>query len=132
MTTRSKNNPIAGTEGKVKIVGIGIVIVQLIDILLHAATHQLELLRVSSNLVILLWLAITASGRLNTQFRLSALVSIAAYLVLNLVFMGLFGVTNPEQGGAFRVSLFVLIIITVVLSGLFTLLRDKSVPTEKN
>ncbi len=40
------------TNAALKITGIVIALVQLVDILLHAATNQLEPLRVSSNLVI--------------------------------------------------------------------------------
>jgi hypothetical protein len=105
---------------------IAIVIVQLIDIVLHAATHQLELLRVSSNLVILLWAAITVSGWLRPNLRLAALVSIAAYLVLNLIFLALYGITNPAQGGALRVSLVVLIFATLALAGWFANLSGKT------
>jgi hypothetical protein len=46
-----------------KLTGLAIAFVQLLDIVLHAATNQLEPLRVSSNLVILLWLAIIAAGQ---------------------------------------------------------------------
>jgi len=110
----------------IKIIGVGIGLVQLIDILIHAATSQLEPLRVASNLIILLWLAITASGRLNVKSLLTAVVSITAYLILNLIFLASEGLTNPQQGGTLRVTLFVLIFITVALSGLFTYLRGKS------
>jgi hypothetical protein len=33
------------------------------------------------------------------------------YLLLNLVFLALEGVTNPEQGGALRVTLFVFVAV---------------------
>jgi hypothetical protein len=108
-----------------KLIGLAIALVQLSDLLLHAASNQLEPLRVTSNLVILLWLAIAASGRLNTRLQLAALVSIGAYLLLNLVFLAREGLTNPAQGGALRVALFGLMFFTVALSGLFIYLREK-------
>ena len=110
----------------IKIIGVGIGLVQLIDILIHAATSQLEPLRVASNLIILLWLAITASGRLNVKSLLTTVVSITAYLILNMIFLASEGLTNPEQGGTLRVALFTLVFITVALSGLFTYIREKS------
>ena len=47
--------------------GIGIIVVQLIDLAIHAATHQLEPLRISSNIIILLGLASMASGRFKVK-----------------------------------------------------------------
>jgi len=114
------------TNAALKITGIVIAFVQLVDILLHAAANQLEPLRVSSNVVILLWLAMMASGRLNVKPRLAAGISVAMYLLLNLVFLALEGVTNPEQGGTVRVTLLVFVFITVTLSVIFTYLRKKS------
>ena len=78
---------------------------QLLDIPIHAATHQLEPLRVSSNLVILLWRAAGTSGRLNSKHQLMAVVSSATYLVLNLVFLIQAGVSNPGQDGSFHIDL---------------------------
>ena len=121
-----------------KITGLVIALVQLVDIALHAATNQLEPLRVSSNLVILLWLAISLFGRLGDKFRpvlgtgtafarWLALAFPGTYLLLNLVFLALEGVTNPEQGGALRITLFGLVTLTTALSGWFTYLREKSI-----
>lgn len=103
--------------------GIAIALVQLLDIVLHAATNQLEPLRVSSNLVILLWLAITASGRLGDKFRWLAWAATGIYLLLNLVFLALEGITNPEQGGTLRVALLLFVLLTLVFSGWFTARR---------
>lgn len=50
---------------------------------------------------------------------------IAAYLLLNLVFLALNGLTNPEQGGTLRVTLFMLVFITVMLSAWFTHLQQR-------
>jgi hypothetical protein len=49
--------------------------------------------------------------------------SIGAYLVLNILFLTLEGVTNPNRGGGLRVMLFLLVFLTVVLSTLLTILR---------
>ncbi len=110
---------------------IAIALLQLLDIALHAATNQLEPLRVSSNLVILLWLAVTAVGRSGDKFQWLAWASTGTYLLLNLVFLATEGITNPEQGGALRVALLLFVAITVILAGLFAYLRGKPIRSPK-
>ena len=119
---QKKNN----TTVVLKILGGGIVIVQLLDIMIHAVTNQLEPLRVSSNIVVLLWLAIMASARFNTKTLLMAVLSIVVYSILNIVFLALEGVTNAEQGGELRVALFLLVFITVTLSSLLAYIHRKT------
>ena len=51
-----------------RLLGIGIALIQLFDIIIHAATNQIEPLRVSSNIIVFLWLAVVASGRINAKF----------------------------------------------------------------
>jgi len=96
-----------------KALGFGIAIVQTLDIVLHAATDQLELLRVTSNIVILLWLVTAMLGKAN---RVMAVSTIGAYLLLNITFLAREGVVNVEQAGGLRVTLFVLIFLTTALS----------------
>jgi hypothetical protein len=105
--------------------GLALALLQLIDIVLHAATAQLEALRVSANLLILLWLALTASGRLKSRFPQTAAAATGAYLLLNLVFLAGAGLTNPALGGAVRAALLLLVSLTLVFSGLFTILHGK-------
>lgn len=99
-----------------KITGIVIVIVQVFDILIHAATDQLEFLRVTANIVILVWLAILFFGRLRQVSQAASAGAIGLYLLLNLIFLFQAGFTNPEQGGAPRTMLFILVILTSLLS----------------
>ena len=54
---RNKSNA-KNANAILKTFGIGIALIQLFDIFIHAATNQLEIIRVISNLVILLWLAV--------------------------------------------------------------------------
>lgn len=108
-----------------KVVGVGIAITQLFDIMIHAATDQLEPLRVSSNLILLIWLALMVSGRLQANSLRVAVIAILVYLILNVVFLALEGVTNANQGGELRVMLFLLIFITVTLSSFLTYLYEK-------
>ncbi|MBI4739297.1 hypothetical protein HY772_07140 [Candidatus Woesearchaeota archaeon] len=96
--------------------GIGIAMVQLADIVIHAATDQLEILRVSSNGIVLIWLAVVMTGKFNVKFLQTAVASISAYLILNLIFLAREGTTNVEQGGELRTMLFLLMFLTITLS----------------
>jgi len=113
----SKNN---NTIAILKILGVGIAVIQLLDITIHAATGQLEILRVSSNVVILLWLTAMASGRFNVKFPAMAVSAIGSYLILNVIFLIREGLTNVEQGGRLRITLLLLVFLTTALSTLLT------------
>lgn len=104
------------TPANFRALGIGIAMVQLADIVIHAATDQLEILRVSSNGIVLIWLAVVMTGKFNANFLQTAASSIGAYLVLNLIFLAREGVTNVEQGGELRTTLFLLMFLTITLS----------------
>jgi hypothetical protein len=95
---------------------IAIALVQLFDIFIHAATNQLEFLRVTSNLVILVWLVVVFIGKTDTKFLPAAIGFVGLYLVLNTIFLAREGLTNPAQGGAPRTMLFALVALTAVLS----------------
>lgn len=103
--------------------GVGIAILQVLDIAVHAATDQLEMLRVTSNVIILLWLAAVMFGKFNS--KVPALSAVGAYLLLNIVFLIREGVTNPEQGGGLRVTLFLFVILTTVLSTVLLTRKDQ-------
>jgi hypothetical protein len=96
-----------------KFIIAALIIVQLVDIALHAATDQLEIIRVTSNLIILLWLAVLVWGRLNTNFSFVSIGAIAIYGVLNIIFLAREGITNAGQ---LRTTLFLLVLLTVILS----------------
>lgn len=108
-----------------KILGVGIVLLQLFDIFIHAFTDQLEMLRVTSNIIILLWLAIAAAGKFNGKFLQTAKGSVSAYLILNIIFLALEGLRNMEQGGELRVTLFLLIFLTTALSALLIYIKGR-------
>ena len=112
----SKNRPL----------GIGIAIIQVFDIILHVATNQAEPLRITSNILILAWLMVLAFSRTQLRFQLVAAIVISTYLVLNLVFLAVNGVTNPEQGGGLRIMLLVLVALTVILSTVLELRDTRS------
>ena len=100
-----------------------IVLVQGFDIAIHAASDQLEPMRVVSNLIILAWVMATMFGTARGKTRSVALGAIGAYLGLNLLFLVLEGVTNSNTG-EMRTMLFGLVIVTGALSYWLTVLRD--------
>ena len=95
---------------------LALALLQAIDIVLHVATDQAELLRIAANLIMLAWIGLAASGRFSGSPRLLAVTALVAYLGLNLTFLAQAGVTNPAQGGALRVALFVLVVLTAALA----------------
>jgi hypothetical protein len=95
---------------------LGLVLVQIFDVIIHAATNQLEPIRVTANIIILLWLVAINLGRFKANFLPLAFGSIGAYLVLNLIFLAREGPTNPAQDNEPRVMLFLLLILTLILS----------------
>lgn len=113
------------TDAILKTFGTGIAVIQLADIIIHAATNQLEIIRVSSNLVILLWLAVVMLNRYKTKFLQISISSIGLYVVLNYIFLAREGLTNPEQGGSLRITLFLLMFLTVTLSALMSYMQNK-------
>lgn len=114
------NQPVAAS---IKLMALAITIVQLLDIVLHAATDQLEFIRVTSNLVILAWLATLFSSRLKNLFPIS-LGAIGTYLLLNAIFLAREGLYNIEQGGGLRVTLLILVSLTVGFSTLLIYRRN--------
>lgn len=111
-----------------KALGIAIAVIQILDIIIHAATDQLEVIRVVANMILLLWLAVAASGRVGAIFLSIAIGSIGLYLLLNLVFLAREGLTNVGQGGGLRVTLFALVFLTVTLSTALTFIYNKRSP----
>jgi len=106
-------------------IGLGIALVQVIDIILHVATNQAEPIRITSNIVVLLWLAFLAFGKFKQGLRLMTVGFIGVYLALNIAFLAMNGLTNAEQGGTVRVALIVLILLTVILAALLTYLWER-------
>jgi hypothetical protein len=86
-------------------------LLQVFDVVVHAATDQIEPLRVAANVVIAGW-AVVAAVRRARAGRLAVPAALGAYLLLNAVFVALECVANPDQGGAVRWMLFALIAAT--------------------
>jgi hypothetical protein len=107
------------------ILGIAIALVQVVDIVIHMATDQVEIMRIIANLVILLWVVGVAWGRFKTGFLPISVGAVGVYLLLNLTFLALEGVKNPAQGDAPRIMLFLLVLLTVGLSGWLVVVNGK-------
>lgn len=105
---------------------VSIATVQLLDIIIHAATNQIEVMRVAANVIVLLWLAIVVSDKVRANSLGLSLKTIGLYLLLHIIFLAREGVTNTAQGGDLRIALFVFMILTVGLSVLLTLKRRKN------
>ena len=105
------------------ILGIGVVAVQLIDVVIHVATGQAESIRILSNVIVAGWAIGSLAGR--AKILSVAIGALVAYLGLNLAFLAMNGLTNPAQGNAPRITLFVLMALTTVLS-LWSMRRPRS------
>lgn len=101
--------------------GISIILIQIFDAVIHIATDQLEPIRITSNLIIMAWLVAMLAGWLGGRLRQLSFGTIGIYLLLNLIFLAQHGLTNPEQGGALRTMLFLLVGGTVALSTWLTM-----------
>lgn len=98
-----------------KTIGAVIALLQIFDVIIHAVTDQLEFLRITSNIVILIWLTILFVGKVKIK-PFASFGILGLYLFLNLLFLAQAGFTNPAQGGEPRLMLFALVILTVILS----------------
>jgi hypothetical protein len=107
------------------ILGVAIAVVQVVDIVIHAATDQVEILRILSNLIVLFWVVGVVWGRFKTGSLPMSVGAVGVYLLLNLTFLALEGVTNPAQGDAPRIMLFLLVLLTLGLSGWLVVVNGK-------
>ena len=98
--------------------GVGVVLVQLLDVLLHVRIDQAEPIRIASNVIIIAWIVVLILGMVAQKARNVALGATGFYLLLNLIFLMQNGLTNAELGGAPRTGLIVFVLATLVLSGL--------------
>lgn len=92
-----------------------IIVIQILDVLTHALTNQLEMIRVQSNIVIVLWTIFLYLRTSKFSKRLLSTLSISIYLILNLLFIFQFGIIN-QQSGDYRVALIIFVILTASLS----------------
>ena len=88
-------------------------VTQALDIGLHAATDQLEPLRVASN--VLLGLAAIAAARSSRFAGPILLGASGAYFAMNILFLFQFGLVNPNTDGV-RYPLFGFVIASLALT----------------
>ena len=98
-----------------KLLGAGVLLAQLLDMLLHVRIDQAEPLRIASNVIMIAWIAALFLGQ---KARNIALGATGIYLLLNLAFLMQHGFTNADLGGAPRTGLLVFVLATLALSGL--------------
>lgn len=109
-----------------KLLSLAIVAVQLFDIAIHVATNQAEPIRITANLLLIAWAGLLDTERFRAQLQRSGALLVAAYFVLNLVFLFREGFTNSNQGGEPRLMLIALVLVSMVLSGLLLGRRRKN------
>jgi|TARA_B110000444_G_C18456568_1_gene418222 hypothetical protein len=91
-------------------------LIQIIDIAAHVATNQIEILRIISNLIIISWATIF----LNQSKKQTDFLIIASFILLNLFFIFLNGLTNDGSPRIFFVGS---VLTTLVLSAYLVLKR---------
>ncbi|MDA9228839.1 hypothetical protein N9P10_02030 [Rhodobacteraceae bacterium] len=92
-------------------------LIQIIDIAAHVATNQIEILRIISNLIIISWATIF----LNQSKKQTDFLIIASFILLNLFFIFLNGLTNDGSPRIFFVGS---VLTTLVLSAYLVLKKN--------
>ena len=98
--------------------------IQFLDITTHAISNQLEVIRVSSSLLLLIWILILILGKARIKSSLSW-IFIGIYIITNIVFLLLNGVSNPQSNGI-RFPLFIFVGATTLMS-VFYMHRSKGI-----
>lgn len=96
--------------------GLTILFIQVFDIVIHVLSHQAEIIRITSNVLVMAWI-IAGIYSLKPLNRLVGIAVLILYLALNVVFIIQAGLLNPY--GGYRTVFFILISLTVWLSVLF-------------
>lgn len=88
------------------LVGISLVLLQVVDVVIHAITNQIEPMRVASNLILAVWVLLGSR-------RTLGYAALGSYVALNAVFLAEAGVTNGSEP---RVVLLLLLALSTLLS----------------
>ena len=98
---------------------VGLIVLQLLDVVVHVATKQVELVRIVGSVLVILWAtalaAMTCAGK-TLPWKASVGVWVLVmliYLVLNVVFLAEFG---PMNEGRPRIALFAFVLVTLGLA----------------
>lgn len=90
-----------------------IMCIQILDIIVHALTNQLEMIRVQSNIIILLWSFFQFIPTHTFSKRIMSTLSVSIYLILNVLFLFQYGIMNSN--GSYRVALIMFVGLTIAL-----------------
>jgi hypothetical protein len=90
---------------------LAIIALQVFDAAIHLATGQAEPLRIGSNVVLIVWVALS-SKRPKTWGWLALL----GYVAMNALFLLQEGFTNPNQNNEPRILLVLLVTASTLLS----------------
>ena len=89
-----------------------IILIQVADTTVHVLANQIEPLRITANIIIIIWLLLP-SKNLTKSISLG---SISLFAILNIYFLSQFGITND---GSPRIFFWGAVISTLALSGYF-------------
>lgn len=96
-------------------ISILIISVQILDIIVHFLTNQLEMIRVQSNIVIMMWTIFLFIQTRAFSKSMITTISISIYLILNLLFIFQYGLVNSLSGDL-RIALIMFVLLTVSLA----------------
>ena len=99
--------------------------VQLIDVVFHIATGQVEVLRLIASAVIVMAAVIARAVPVGSAGITVIVVGAAIYLVLNVVFLVDAGLVNPVTGAP-RIPLFVFIALTLIAAAALVVVRRRA------
>ena len=89
-----------------------ITLIQVADVTVHILANQVEPLRITANVIIIIWILLPSKN----MTRSLSLGSISLFAILNIYFLSQFGVTND---GSPRIFFWGAVVSTLVLSGYF-------------
>ena len=89
-----------------------IILIQAADITVHVLANQVEPLRITANVIIIIWLLLP----LKNLTKPLSLGSLGLFAILNIYFLIQFGITND---GSPRIFFWGAVISTLALSGYF-------------
>jgi hypothetical protein len=96
---------------------IAMISIQILDIIVHIATNQIEPLRIASNIIIIIAAVLWIIAVVHVVKFWAGFASGLVYLVLNGIFLAEFGLINPSSG-SIRVPLFLFVLSTIIVNSL--------------
>lgn len=103
-----------------KRIGVLIVVIQIMDIIIHLLTNQLELTRVISNGCVIAWVLLLQFNVHKIVFNLVTSITLSIYIILNGLFLLENGLVNPNNQ-SLRIMLFMFVLSTIILVIILTI-----------